>query len=75
MEVSSLAKLMGKQVCNVILERQLEDEEHQPDTIKVMETLNCAGLLPVSYTHLFNLPFFILPALPYKYLLYLPVLT
>jgi len=23
----------------------------------------------------FNLPFFILPALPYKYLLYLPVLT
>ena len=45
MEVSSLAKLMGKQVCNVILERQLEDEEHQPDTIKVMETLNCAGLL------------------------------
>ena len=51
MEVSSLAKLMGKQVCNVILEKQLEDEGHQPDTIKVMETLNCAGLL-LSLIHI-----------------------
>lgn len=45
MEVSSLAKLMGKQVCNAILERQLEKDDNKPDTIKVMETLNCAGLL------------------------------
>lgn len=45
MEVSSLAKLMGKQVCNGIAERHLETFENMPDTIKVMETLNCAGLL------------------------------
>ncbi len=45
MEVSSLAKLMGKQVCNGIVMRGLETEDELPDTIKVMETLNCAGLL------------------------------
>lgn len=45
MEVSSLAKLMGKQVCEGIIRQKLEAAAALPDTLKVMETLNCAGLL------------------------------
>lgn len=45
MEVSSLARLMGKQVCEEIIKRELEAPKDLPDTLKVMETLNCAGLL------------------------------
>lgn len=45
MEVSSIAKLIAKQVCMAIEEKGLEDEDHLPDALKVMETLNCAGLL------------------------------
>lgn len=45
LEVSSIAKLIGKQVCQKITELQLEDENQRPDIQKVMEILNCAGLL------------------------------
>ena len=45
LEVSSLAKLMGKQVCQKISEMNLESEEELPDVQKAMEILNCAGLL------------------------------
>lgn len=45
MEVSSIAKLIAKQVCMAIQEKALEQSELAPDPLKVMETLNCAGLL------------------------------
>lgn len=45
MEVSSIAKLIGKQVCVKIHDLKLENEEDQPDPLKVIEALNCAGLL------------------------------
>lgn len=44
MEVSSIAKVIAKQVCNMIEEKHLESGV-QPDKLKVMETLNCACLL------------------------------
>lgn len=45
LEVSSLAKLIGKQVCQKIADLKLEKVEDLPDTQKAMEILNCAGLL------------------------------
>lgn len=45
LEAASLAKLIGKQVCNRINEEGLEDIEHQPNPMNVIEILNCAGLL------------------------------
>ena len=45
MEVSSLAKMIGKQVCAGIYEQGLEEKENLPDPVNMMETLNCAGLL------------------------------
>lgn len=45
LEVSSIAKLIGKQVCTQIIDQHLEDDELLPDTLKVVEILNCAGLL------------------------------
>lgn len=45
MEVASIAKLIGKQVCNQIIEQKLEKEETLPDALKVIEILNCASLL------------------------------
>lgn len=45
MEVSSIAKLIGKQVCNGIVEQKLESNEALPDPLSVIEILNCAGLL------------------------------
>lgn len=44
LEVSSLARLIGKQVCEKII-AQNPDCENLPDTLKVIETLNCASLL------------------------------
>ena len=45
LEVSSIAKFIGKQVCNQISEQKLEDHDRLPDALKVTEILNCAGLL------------------------------
>lgn len=45
MEVASLAKMIGKQVCQKISMLNLEKEEDQPDILDVVEILNCAGLL------------------------------
>ncbi|MCI9293320.1 MAG: deoxyguanosinetriphosphate triphosphohydrolase [Erysipelotrichaceae bacterium] len=45
MEVSSIAKVIGKQICRSIHTQKLEREDALPDTLKVVETLNCAGLL------------------------------
>ncbi|WP_416325003.1 deoxyguanosinetriphosphate triphosphohydrolase [[Eubacterium] hominis] len=45
LEVASLAKLIGKQVCNAIKEGHLEQDENLPDILTVVEILNCAGLL------------------------------
>lgn len=45
MEVASLAKMIGKQVCHKIKLLNLEKEEDQPDVLDVVEILNCAGLL------------------------------
>lgn len=45
LEVSSIAKFIGKQVCNQISEQKLEDHGRLPDALKVTEILNCAGLL------------------------------
>lgn len=45
LEVSSIAKLIGKQVCMQVLEQQRSPVEDAPDSLKVIEILNCAGLL------------------------------
>ena len=45
LEVSSIAKLIGKQVCIQVLDQQLAPAGDQPDSLKVIEILNCAGLL------------------------------
>lgn len=45
MEVASIAKLIGKQMCSKLKEKKLEKLEDQPDPLKVIEALNCAGLL------------------------------
>lgn len=45
LEVASIAKLIAKQVCDKIIQLGLESNEHLPDTLKVMEILNCASLL------------------------------
>ena len=45
LEVSSIAKLIGKQVCMQVLEQQRAPAEDAPDSLKVIEILNCAGLL------------------------------
>lgn len=45
LEVASIAKLIGKQVCNKIIKQKLENEEDSPDALKVIEILNCASLL------------------------------
>lgn len=45
MEVASIAKFIGKQVCNRIVELKLEEPDQMPDALKVIEILNCAGLL------------------------------
>lgn len=45
LEVSSIAKLIGKQVCMQVLEQQRAPLDDQPDSLKVIEILNCAGLL------------------------------
>ena len=45
LEVASIAKLIGKQVCAKIKEKRLEPEELLPDPLNVMEVLNCSCLL------------------------------
>lgn len=45
MEAASIAKLIGKQICVKIQDQKLEKEEEMPDPLKVIEALNCAGLL------------------------------
>lgn len=45
LEVSSIAKLIGKQVCTQIWECDLAPKDDRPDSLKVIEILNCAGLL------------------------------
>lgn len=45
LEVAALAKLIGKQICNQITELHLEENENFPNTLNVIETLNCASLL------------------------------
>ncbi len=45
LEVSSIAKLIGKQVCSLIMEKNIAPKDNQPDSLKVIEILNCAGLL------------------------------
>lgn len=45
LEVSSIAKLIGKQVCSLIVEKDIAPKDNQPDSLKVIEILNCAGLL------------------------------
>ena len=45
LEVAALAKLIGKQVCNHIIQHQLEASNELPDILNVVEILNCAGLL------------------------------
>ncbi len=45
LEVASIAKLIAKQVCEKINSLGLETAENLPDTLKVMEILNCASLL------------------------------
>lgn len=45
MEVASIAKLIGKQVCIKLQEENLVTKENQPDPLQVIEALNCAGLL------------------------------
>lgn len=45
LEVSSIAKLLGKQVCAKIYDLHLETSEHLPNPLDVIEILNCAGLL------------------------------
>lgn len=44
-EVSSIAKFIGRQVCNGIAKNQLESAEQMPNALDVIEILNCAGLL------------------------------
>lgn len=45
LEVSSIAKVIGKQVCRSIRKAGLEEKNQLPNTLNVVETLNCAGLL------------------------------
>ena len=40
LEVSSIAKLIGKQVCIQVLDQQLAPAGDQPDSLKVIEILN-----------------------------------
>lgn len=44
-EVSSIAKFIGRQVCNGISSKHLEKPETMPNALDVVEILNCAGLL------------------------------
>lgn len=45
LEAASLAKMIGKQVCQKIQKYALEKVEDQPDLLNVVEILNCAGSL------------------------------
>lgn len=44
-EVSAIAKMIGKQVCNGIKTKKLETFDQLPNEVNVNEILNCAGLL------------------------------
>lgn len=45
LEVASIAKLIGKQVCTLLYEQEKEAVSDLPDALHVIEILNCAGLL------------------------------
>lgn len=45
LEVSSIGKLIAKQVCELLKDQELETTENLPDINKVVEIINCAGLL------------------------------